>query len=205
MLDHLVYLVADLEQAADWFSERGITVSPGGRHLNRGTHNALARLGPRSYLELLAVDPTTSISAPRWMGIDLPAPIPRISRWSRLSREGAKISEQAALLGTQPEVQAGERQLPTGETLRWRLSDPGTTPAVDVLPFLIDWGGPESPHPADNLPDVGVELVTLRLFHPDPEVVNPILARLGVMQKAVRAATPKIEVVLHGRLGKLTL
>ena len=203
MFDHLVYLVADLNEAVRWFSDRGIPVSPGGRHLTRGTHNALVRLGPRSYLELLAVDPDTHISAPRWMGIDLPAPLPRISRWA--VHAGAKITEQARLLGSHPEVQAGERRLPSGKTLRWRLSDPGTAPAVDVLPFLIDWGGPEAPHPTDALPEVGVELETLRLLHPDPGAVNGVLPQLGLTQKAVRAATPKIEAVLHGRLGKLTL
>ena len=193
MFDHLVYLVPDLPAAVTRFTSLGLPPAPGGRHLTRGTHNALLRLGRRQYLELLAVDPQTTLPPPRWMGIDLAAK-PRISRWAASAGE----------MNDGREISAGSRQLPDGRTLRWTLSDPGTEPAVDVLPFLIDWGA-DGPHPADDLPDLGLSLRELRLYHPEPDRINERLQQLGLPQKAVRGPAPKIEAVIRGPKQKLTL
>ena len=185
MLDHLVYLVPDLPQAVERFTALGLPPTPGGRHPDRGTHNALLRLGPRSYLELLAPDPRSTVAPPRWMGIDLPGGT-RISRWAA----------SAGAIPSGERVQSGSRRLPDGRTLRWSLTDPGTTPSTDVIPFLIDWGN--GPHPADDLPDMGLRLHELRLYHPDPDAVNRELERMGIPQKAVRGPAPKLEAVIRG-------
>lgn len=198
MLDHIVYLVPDLKAAVARLSALGLPFSPGGRHLQRGTHNALLRLGPRSYLELLAPDPDSTIPPPRWMGIDL-GQLPRISRWA--VHAGANISQKAILLGKHTAVQSGQRQLPGGELLRWQLTDPGSSPATEVLPFLIDWGGADSVHPCDSLPDRGVTLGEFRLYHPEPAGINKKLRQLGLNEKAVRGDAPKLEACFHGRLG----
>ena len=192
MLDHLVYLVPDLPAAIHHFTARGLPPSPGGRHLDRGTHNALLRLGPRAYLELLAPDPESTVAPPRWMGIDLPGGT-RISRWA--ASAGALLPGEG--------VRSGSRKLPDGRSLRWSLTDPGTTPATDVLPFLIDWG--DGPHPADDLPELGLGLQELRLYHPDPDAVNRELKRMGIPQKAVRGPAPKIEAVIRGPEQELIL
>ena len=192
MLDHLVYLVPDLPRAVARFTALGLPPSPGGRHPDRGTHNALLRLGPRSYLELLAVDPHTRVAAPRWMGIDLPGG-DRISRWATSAGE----------IPAGPSVRAGSRILADGRTLRWQLTDPGTTPATDVVPFLIDWN--DGPHPAEGLPDLGLRLHELRLIHPDPAAVNGRLNRMGIPQKAIRGPAPKIEAVIRGPEQELVL
>ncbi len=186
MFDHLVYLVPDLAAAVDRFTSLGMPPSPGGRHLSRGTHNAILRLGNRRYLELLAIDPHTEISPPRWMGIDL-AQETCISRWA---------ASAGAINDGRP-VESGSRQLPDGRTLRWRLTDPGTVPAVSVVPFLIDWGS-KGPHPADDLPDLGLRLEKLTLYHPEPRIINEELRRLGLSQKAIRGPAPKIEAVIRG-------
>ena len=187
MLDHLVYLVPGLEAAMARFATLGLPFSPGGRHLTRGTHNALLRLGPRSYLELLAVDPTTDISPPRWMGIDL-GNLPRLSRWA--VHAGATDFPQKAW-------QAGSRTLPDGRALNWQLTDPGATPATNILPFLIDWSE-SATHPADALPEVGVRLVTLRLFSPEAEKINVEIARYGVSWRATFAPTDRMAATIHG-------
>ncbi|WP_116128075.1 VOC family protein [Lewinella sp. IMCC34183] len=202
MLDHLVYVVADLSIAVDRFSKLGYPPVIGGRHPARGTHNALLRLGDRSYLELLAVDPATSVPPPRWMGIDL-VDAPVLSRWAL--HAGAEIVRMAELLGSGTEVQAGSRDRPDGETLSWRLTDPGPEPAVSVLPFLIDWGGAEAPHPADTLPDLGLYLTELRLFHPAPDRVNPVLHALGSPFLAHPGDTDRIEAVFTGPAGRLVV
>ncbi|THH37585.1 VOC family protein [Neolewinella litorea] len=193
MLDHLVYVVPDLDSAIDRFTAAGYPPAPGGRHSDRGTYNALLRLGPRSYLELLAVDPETTVAPPRWMGIDL-VEGPAITRWA--VHAGA-VNFPGALYG-------GSRQLADGRTLRWRLSDPGVRPAVDVVPFVIEWNGSDF-HPAERLPDHGLRLQTLQLEHPRPAAVNTSLERMGLPQKAIRGAAPKIGAVLRGPQGTLHL
>ncbi|MBB4078893.1 hypothetical protein GGR28_001510 [Lewinella aquimaris] len=202
MLDHLVYCVPNLEEATARLASLGVLLTPGGRHPSRGTHNSLVRIGPRAYLELLAVDSTSSVPPPRWMGIDL-LNTPTVSRWA--VNAGATIETKARLMGGNTEVQPGERALPGGETLRWQLTDPGWAPAVSVIPFLIDWGGENAVHPTDFLPDRRISLRALRLFHPEPERVNPLLAALVPGYAAGYASEPKIELVLSGPAGELHL
>lgn len=72
-IDHLVYAVPNLEKGiAEFENKFGIQATIGGKHLTKGTHNALINLGKYSYLEIIAVDPENwAIQQPRWMGVDL--------------------------------------------------------------------------------------------------------------------------------------
>lgn len=202
MLDHLVYLVADLNVALGEFAAIGLSVSPGGTHPDRGTHNALLRLGNDSYLELLAVDPGTPIPPPRWMGID-EGGLPRISRWAL--HAGADIVGKAKFLRHLPEVQVGKRTLSSGDVLRWQLTDPGVSPAVATLPFMIAWP-PQGPHPADNLPDTGLSLQLLELTDPQPQkllVTLDLLGYHGPLELVM--GSPEIRVKLNGPQGDFWL
>ena len=193
MLDHLVYVVHDLPAAVAKFTAAGYPPSVGGHHTERGTYNALLRLGDMSYLELLAIDPHTEVPAPRWMGADL-VQEPGITRWA--VHAGA-VSDRRPMM-------AGSRRLADGRTLRWQLTDPGVEPAIDLIPFTIDWSDSEA-HPANDLPDLGLSVEHLLLWHPDPESVNARLSAMGLPQTAVRGAAPKIEAVLRGPKGKMQL
>ncbi len=53
-LDHAVIGVGDLDEARNAFRELGFDVRGGGRHVGRGTHNALIPFGP-DYLELMSI------------------------------------------------------------------------------------------------------------------------------------------------------
>ena len=194
MLDHLVYLVTNLPAAMAHFARLGLDFTPGGRHPERGTHNAVLRLASGSYLELLAVDPTTSVPAPRWMGIDQP-PLPRLSRWA--------VHARVADFPDRP-WQAGQRELPNGRQLRWQLTDPGSAPATSALPFLIDWGK-RGTHPTDLLPEVDVELLDLHLYTPQATTVNQLLTRLESPYRAIPAAEAHLTATLRGPRGVLQL
>lgn len=175
MIDHLVYLVHDLDEAAAKLGKAlGVTFSPGGRHLHRGTKNVLLRIGPKTYFELMAIDPDNSeFSGDRWMGADhLPAGVfGRLSRWG-LQVDGANMGAKAQLLEDQTPgagvIQPGSRQLASGKMLRWQLTDPGTE-AVRALPFLIDWCG--DPTPAEHLPEVGCQLLSLQVSSPNVAII----------------------------------
>ena len=57
-VDHLVYVTPDLDRGITEIELLlGMSPTRGGRHPTWGTHNALAALGPTSYLETLAPNP----------------------------------------------------------------------------------------------------------------------------------------------------
>ncbi|MDK1010172.1 MAG: VOC family protein [Actinomycetota bacterium] len=58
-VDHLVYSTPDLDEGIHLVEQLfGTDVTPGGRHENWGTRNALVSLGESTYLEIISPDPT---------------------------------------------------------------------------------------------------------------------------------------------------
>jgi hypothetical protein len=171
-LDHLVVGAATLEQGAAWCaSTLGVAPGPGGKHALMGTHNLLMSIGspafPRSYLEIIAIDPHAPAPARRrWFDLDEPALRetlahgPRLIHWVARCEDVA--AECAALAGAgidRGEVLQAERDTPRG-LLRWRISvrRDGARLYGGALPTLIEWG---DTHPADDLPASGVQLESL--------------------------------------------
>src|SRR5678815_2093737 len=89
-LDHIVIGSATLDEGIDWVEQQlGARPVPGGQHVGMGTHNALLKLGARSYLEVIAIDPDGAPPArPRWFALDEPemraqlAERPRLITWA---------------------------------------------------------------------------------------------------------------------------
>ncbi|OAV42929.1 VOC family protein [Lewinella sp. 4G2] len=177
MIDHLVYVTHDLAATTALLEVAlHVTFSDVGRHLNRGTMNRLLRIGPNTYLELLAADPSADPNLqPRWMGTDgLPVTTSgRLTRWAWAVTDGAILTGEDGQPITNQPFEAGSRTRADGSTLHWKLTDPGATPLISPQPFLIDWLGGSTP--AHNLPDQGV--VLQRLAVSGPNVSN--LATLG--------------------------
>ena len=178
-LDHLVYATPDLEATIESLERlMGVRASPGGRHPNEGTRNALIALGPARYLEIVGPDPAQpDPGRPRWFGIDA-LRAPRLAGWAARAADLEGIRVEAGRAGvTLGPVMSGSRQRSDGTLLSWRFTDPHTLAADGVIPFFIDWG--ESPHPARAAAG-GVALLGLRAEHPDPEGVRKALAALGL-------------------------
>ena len=206
VLDHLVYCVPDLAEAADRIGRAlGVSFAPGGRHQTEGTHNVLLRLGDRAYLELLATDLTNDrVAAPRWMGIDR-AELPRLTRVA-LRTENI-VSHASILKSFRPElahVIAGERQRPDGSLLRWQLTRPLPEPAIEAWPFLIDWSA-SATHPAEQLPEVGCQLTDLTFTTPAPADLQSFFDRLGFDRSVASGPTPLLTAVISGPAGSVEL
>jgi hypothetical protein len=88
-IDHLVVLAAGLHEGADGSRHTlGVEPAQGGEHPLMGTHNRLLDISsaahPRSYLEIIAIDPGAASARPmgakRWFDMDDPALRAQVAR-----------------------------------------------------------------------------------------------------------------------------
>ena len=204
-VDHLVYAAPDLEAAVERFERlTGVAASAGGRHPGRGTRNAMLRLGPRRYLELIGPDrDQPPPGRPRWFGLDTLTEGLLISWASGVTGDlrSARASALAAGAPVGPEIE-GRRTRSDGVELSWVMTEPQGSGGVEVVPFLIDWG--TTPHPADSATG-GIDLISLRVEHPDRREVERWFGALGVPIAVGDAHTPAIVALLSTPRGRLEL
>ena len=121
-LDHAIIAVTNLDAAIRDYRRLGFTVTPGGTHANRATHNALIIFANGTYLELLAAtgDP----------------PVPGVIDFSMLLHQGDglvgfalradDLVAEAARLQTEGfvvgEIIPGERRRQDGTLVQWKLA-----------------------------------------------------------------------------------
>lgn len=151
-----------------------------GYHSSFGTKNALIPLDHECYLELLAVDSAnTAVSKPRWMGVDL-LQKDQITRWALKSNQLELDSE--TLKKIKPEmgtIREGSRKTEHGNLLQWKMIMPLASPAIELLPFMVDWSTSQM-HPTDELPNKGCSLIALTGSHPTPEKFEAIFEHLQI-------------------------
>ena len=135
-LDHVLFAVDDLAQAARWFEERrGLASVPGGSHAGWGTANRIVPLGG-AYLELIAVEDVQAAAASpfgRWVAGAARAQ-PRPLGWAVRTRELDAVARRLGLA-----VVPGGRTRPDGSLIRWRLAGVEEAVAEPALPFFIEW------------------------------------------------------------------
>ena len=208
-VDHLVVAATTLADGIAWCEATfGLTPPAGGRHAAMGTHNRIFSIAsgryPRSYLEIIAIDPAGVTPArPRWFGLDEPAlqraleSGPRLIHWVARCADVDATAAAFRSAGFDPgEVIAAERATPDG-VLRWRISvrPDGRRLCDGALPTLIQWG---DAHPASTLAASGCTLAALAV-EDLPESIEALLgsvdaahADAAAMRSAGSGAVPTV-------------
>jgi hypothetical protein len=173
-LDHLIVACARLEDGIDWMEQQlGSRPAPGGQHVTMGTHNALLKLGARTYLEVIAIDPNgIKPLRPRWLALDEPEMQAQLANGPRLITWVVRCESLANACARVPDL--GEIISASRGEFHWKIAVPetGTLPWGGVLPAAIEWMAVEGSqdgtarHPCDMLEDSGCELIGLQLSHP---------------------------------------
>jgi len=143
-LDHVVYAVPDLDEAAVRFrGEFGLDSTEGGRHERWGTANRIVPLGDQ-YLELVAaVDEPMAAETAFGRGV-----LERAARgggWFTMAAVADDLDAVASRLGI--EVGSGSRTRPDGQTVRWRMAGLDDQRREPWMPFFLTWDVPDELHP----------------------------------------------------------
>ncbi len=195
-IDHIVYVVSDLETGVNYFeSITGATIIIGGKHKNKGTHNAIFRIGENAYFEILAPDPERNPEIDvSWLGTNN-TKIQRISRWCVSYPE---MKKGLAFLNHESkfkyDIEKGSRVKSDGNLLEWQLGISDVSKETDVFPFLIDWGS--SIHPAHALAHE-CQIEKLILSHSCPVKVQKVVEFFKVNAKVNSSIEPKIKLILN--------
>jgi Glyoxalase-like domain len=174
-LDHLVVAATSLEEGRRFVREQlGLEMQAGGRHERMGTHNCLLRIGTKSYLEVIAVDPDgIKPEVPRWFGLDSFAGSPRLLHWVARVTKGD--------LETVRLPEHGPIHAMTRGSFSWRITIPtdGSLPGDGLIPTLIAWDSSSS-HPCDVLAATDCSMVRLEGTHPEADRITQGITALGL-------------------------
>ena len=203
-VDHLVYSTPDLDEGIHLVEQLfGTDVTPGGRHENWGTRNALVSLGEASYLEIIGPDPQRSIrQTPRLFNIDR-VDRPRLVTWAAKGSNLTDIVASARSAGIDlGDVSHGNRLLPDGTMLEWQLTDPYADRMGGIIPFFINWG--DTAHPAAALP-AHCELIAVNLEHPHAQEAELAMKSVGITTQVATADTAGIRASIRTPNGIVNL
>jgi catechol 2,3-dioxygenase-like lactoylglutathione lyase family enzyme len=203
-LDHIVFLVPNLEAAMERFeATTGVRPVSGGITPGRAaSHNALVGLGGGSYLEIFS--PDRAMTSGVWLDEIHARPEPHIGGFCMHVDGGlddlAKATVAAGLTGAGPREMGRKR--PDGVTLNWKLYNVDAPVAGPTMPFFIDWLG--SPHPSADSPQ-GCKITGFGIGHPNPGEMKRIFAALRIDLPVTEAAKPTITAQIDTPKGPLTL
>ena len=185
-LDHIAVVARNLDEGTAFVEAiLGVQASPGGRHPRMGTHNKLVGLGGDVYLEIIAVDP----DAPkpkhrRWFNLDAYTGAPSLTNWI------CRTDDLDAAIEAAPPGSGMPMQQTRGD-LTWTMAVPefGRLPFDDASPALIEWAG--GMHPARRLPDHGLRLTRLDVFHPEAEDLREAFPALATLDRVALKKGPE--------------
>jgi hypothetical protein len=181
-LDHLTVIAPSLaEGVAHVRACLDVDVPFGRRHQDMGTYNHLLRLGESVYLEIIAIDPDAPRPArPRWFGLDDQKLVRaawddgfRLRGWvARTTDIDSLLPEHEAVLGRKTQLTGGD------SFFFFSIPDDGSLPSGGVAPSVIDRRG--RPVPTGPMADLGAELRSVIIEHPDPAAVTELYGQLGI-------------------------
>jgi hypothetical protein len=204
MIDHLVYGVPDLAAAVATIADlTGVRAALGGSHPGRGTHNALLALGPRRYLEIIALDPrqheASALLFPELPGLT----VPRLLAWAVAVTSIDGAAERLAGANLRPlGPLAGARTRSDGRRLSWQTLRVAP-PSPALLPFFIAWDAGVV-HPADDAPQ-GCALLSLTIAHPSPDALRSALGDIAGAVTITAAPGPRLTASLDTPRGQVVL
>ena len=211
VFDHFLLYCDDLEEAIDKIETlTGVRPILGGKHVGRGTHNAVISLAgpsdtsggtkfPPIYLELIAKDPEQEEfknKEPTFSFTKHSSLRGKIVHWAALTprKQLADFVDEVnsnAAWNTRgwPELKDPfemERNTPDNHTIKWTISLPASRrplPGNGLLPFLLDWQDTIElgKHPGQTSPK-GIVLNSVTLRHPKHhENVRTALDNFGLL------------------------
>src|SRR5262249_15362148 len=147
--DHLLWGAADLAVAVAELAERtNVRATAGGQHPDLGTHNAIATLGRKRFLEVIAPDPLLPPGAFARQLASMKAPA--LIMWAARTESASAAATRAESQGYQVSVVDGQRKRPDGRLVRWTNVFVSGHGGGTLVPFFIEWHG--DAHPADDGP-----------------------------------------------------
>lgn len=181
--DHIALAAASREEGVSFIRQTlGVVIPNGGEHVKMGTHNAVARTGGDTYLEILAIDPAAPAPEyPRWFGLDEPETHRQLAHGPKISTWVVRTPDLEASLAAARNagLELGSPIAMTRGDLSWSIAyrADGALPEGGTLPVLIQWS--DGPHPSNRMSDVGLRLVAVTLQHPQPELLARWLEALN--------------------------
>ena len=203
LIDHIVIGAANLEKATKEVQDfTRAKFSTGGKHPLMATHNSLIKLQASLYMEIIAADPSASLSKNpkrknRWFSLDSHVTKQRLSHGPQpLCWVVAVDNIQNATM--QCGYKPGNVIRMTRDNINWKITVPenGSLPEGGVLPILIEW--PNGINPAKAMPESNMFLEELTLFHPSPDKIRQTLSKLNVSGPIkVNLGKPSIQFLLR--------
>ena len=200
-IDHVILGIADLDRGVQAFREvTGVEPTFGGEHPGVGTHNALASLGGKTYLELIAPRPGAEVQE-RWSelpGLQKLTPVGWAAGVDDLE-QAQETLRRAGFETTEPT--AGSRARPDGSLLEWRTAAI-VEPQMDLAPFLIEWSE-GSAHPSTTSPE-GCRLESLELRTAHRAALTRLVETLGLNVRIAAGREPAMTIGLECAKGRVS-
>jgi hypothetical protein len=199
--DHLLWGVRDLNAGIAALAERtGVFAVRGGQHPDLGTHNAIATLGRKRFLEVIAPDPALRAGALAGRLAELKTPT--LIMWAARTTSAAETAKRAEAEGYQAAVIDGHRDRADGTTVRWTNVFVTGHGGGTLVPFFIEWR--DGRHPADDAPK-GLRLRKMCAECPEPEALRAVLDALEVHLPVSKGPAARLVAVLESPRGRVEL
>ena len=200
-LDHLLWGSRDLDAAvAGLYEHSGVQALFGGHHPELGTHNALARLDERVFLEVIA--PAPALPAGGLARELAKLTEPALVMWAARTTSASALAARAKAVNLTANLVEGHRARPGGGIVRWTNVFISGHGAGTLVPFFIEWDGDY--HPAEDAPP-GLALASFSIETPDPARLRAIFSALDVKASVRKGRRDRLRASLETPRGPLVL